>query len=107
MSLTQISDKRGRFEIGSFYIVFPTPFGDAAGIYTDKPFLISNVLLPQKHKKELVKTIEKDCRSNPEATRLSFYQQRACKKPLSNYNTMPQGNTKRFFAGTVWRRYRP
>ena len=42
------------------YIVFTTPFGNAAVIYTDKPFLILNVLLPQKQKKELVKTIEKD-----------------------------------------------
>ena len=44
----------------SFYIVFPTPLGNATVIYTDKPFLIVNVLLPQKHKKELVKTIEKN-----------------------------------------------
>jgi len=41
----------------SFYIIFPTPLGNAAVIYTDKPFLILNVLLPQKHKKELVNHI--------------------------------------------------
>ena len=51
----------------SFYIVFPTPLGDAAIIYTDKPFLIINVLLPQKHKKELVKTIEKYWKGNAKA----------------------------------------
>ena len=44
----------------SFYIVFTTSLGNAAAIYADKPFLILNILLPQKHKKELVKTIEKD-----------------------------------------------
>ena len=44
----------------SFYIVFPTPLGNATVIYTDKPFLIVNVLLPQKHKKALIKTIEKN-----------------------------------------------
>jgi len=44
----------------SFYIVFPTPLGDAAVIYTDKPFLILKVLLPQRHRKDLVKTIDKD-----------------------------------------------
>jgi len=44
----------------SFYIVFPIPFGNAAVIYTDKSFLILNVLLPQKHKKELVKIIKKN-----------------------------------------------
>ncbi len=44
----------------SFYIVFPTPFGDAAIIYTDKPFLILKVFLPQRHRKYLAKTIEKD-----------------------------------------------
>ena len=47
----------------SFYIVFPTPFGDAAIIYTDKPFLILNVFLPQRHRKYLAKTIEKDWRA--------------------------------------------
>ena len=44
----------------SFYIVFPTPLGNAAVIYADKPFLILNLFLPQRHRKGLVKTIEKD-----------------------------------------------
>lgn len=59
----------------SFYIVFQTPLGDAAIIYTDKPFLILNVLLPQKYKKELVKTIEKDWQAkagaNPNALKIA------------------------------------
>lgn len=44
----------------SFYIVFQTPLGDAAVIYADKPFFILNVLLPQRHRQGLVKSIEKD-----------------------------------------------
>jgi len=44
----------------SFYIVFPTPLGEAAIVYTDKPFLILKLFLPQRHRKDLVKTIEKD-----------------------------------------------
>ena len=58
----------------SFYILFPTPLGNAAVIYTDKPFLILNVLLPQKHKKELVKTIEKywkgKAKAHPESLKI-------------------------------------
>ena len=47
----------------SFYIVFPTLFGDTAVIYTDKPFLILNVFLPQRRRIDLVKTIEKTCQA--------------------------------------------
>ena len=43
----------------SFFIVFPTPLGEAAVIYIDKPFLILKVFLPQRHPKYLAKTIEK------------------------------------------------
>ena len=47
----------------SFYVVFPTPLGDAAVIYTDKPFLILKAFLPQRHRKDLAKTIEKTCQA--------------------------------------------
>ena len=47
----------------SFYIVFPTPLGDAAVIFTNKPFVILKVFLPRKQRIDMVKTIEKTCQA--------------------------------------------
>ena len=47
----------------SFYIILPTPLGNAAVIYTDKPFLILKVFLPRKQRIDMVKTIEKTCQA--------------------------------------------